>query len=68
MLEWMGSNEGLERAVDTIRKIYRVDVPQTAVEWADENFYLSAESSGTVGRWATLPYQVAILNCMGVRV
>ncbi len=40
-------------------------LPLTAVEWADENFYLSAESSYTEGRWETLPFQVAILNAMG---
>ncbi|MBY6104898.1 phage terminase large subunit family protein [Ferrimonas balearica] len=37
----------------------------TAVEWADEHFYLSAESSYVEGRWETLPFQVAILNAMG---
>lgn len=40
-------------------------MPMTAVEWADENFYLSAESSYLEGRWETLPFQVAILNSMG---
>ena len=40
-------------------------LPLTAVEWADENFYLSAESSYIEGRWETLPVQVAILNAMG---
>lgn len=39
--------------------------PQTPVEWADENFYLSSESSYQEGRWETLPFQVAILNAMG---
>lgn len=39
--------------------------PQTPVEWADENFYLSSESSYQEGRWETLPFQVAILNSMG---
>lgn len=40
-------------------------VPMTPVEWADENFYLSSESSYQEGRWETLPFQVAILNAMG---
>lgn len=40
-------------------------IPQTPVEWADENFYLSSESSYQEGRWETLPFQVAILNAMG---
>ncbi|PSJ23824.1 terminase [Halomonas sp. ND22Bw] len=39
--------------------------PMTAVEWADENFYLSSESSYHEGRWETLAFQVAILNAMG---
>ncbi len=44
--------------------LYR-PAPQTPVEWADENFYLSSESSYQEGRWETLPFQVAILNAMG---
>lgn len=39
--------------------------PMTAVEWANEHFYLSSESSYHEGRWETLPFQVAILNAMG---
>ncbi|MBY5992507.1 phage terminase large subunit family protein [Ferrimonas balearica] len=37
----------------------------TASEWADENYYLSAESTYLEGRWKTLCWQVAILNAMG---
>ena len=40
-------------------------MPMTATEWADENFYLSAESSYIEGRWQTLPFQKAILNSFG---
>lgn len=43
----------------------KVPFPQTAVEWADENFYLSGESSAIPGRWETLPFQAGILNAMG---
>lgn len=43
----------------------KTKVPVTAVEWADECFYLSAESSYIKGKWLTRPYQVAILNAMG---
>lgn len=43
----------------------RRDAPQTPVAWADDNFYLSSESSYQEGRWETLPYQVAMLNAMG---
>lgn len=32
--------------------------------WADEHFYLSAESSGVQGAWQTLPYQKAIMNAI----
>ncbi|MBB7089342.1 phage terminase large subunit family protein, partial [Escherichia coli] len=40
-------------------------LPVTTVEWADQNYYLSPESSYLAGRWKTLPFQVAIMNCMG---
>lgn len=33
-------------------------------QWADENFYLSAESAATPGRWHTLPYQRGILDAV----
>ena len=39
--------------------------PMSLSEWADENFYLSSESSYTEGRWKSLPFQVAILNAIG---
>lgn len=39
--------------------------PMTLVEWADENFYLSSESSYIEGRWETLPFQVAPMNAIG---
>lgn len=31
-------------------------------EWADEHFYLSAESAAEPGRWKTLPYQRGIMD------
>jgi len=37
----------------------------TVSEWADKNFYLSAESAYIEGDWQTMPYQVAPLNAMG---
>ncbi|EFG9843680.1 phage terminase large subunit family protein [Shigella boydii] len=40
-------------------------LPVTAVEWADQNYYLPKESSYGEGEWKTLPFQVAIMNCMG---
>ena len=33
-------------------------------EWADENAYLSAESSAEGGRWRTLPYQKGIMDAI----
>lgn len=38
--------------------------PLSLSEWADEHFYLSAESSSIPGRWETLPYQKAIMDCI----
>ncbi len=38
--------------------------PQRLSQWADREFYLSAESSYTEGNWACYPWQVAILDCM----
>jgi len=37
----------------------------TAVEWADEHFYLSPESSYVEGHWTTQPVQIGPLNAMG---
>ncbi len=36
----------------------------TLSQWADENYYLSAESSSIVGAWETMPYQKAIMNAI----
>lgn len=33
-------------------------------EWADANFFLSAESSAEPGRWTSFPYQVGIMNAI----
>ena len=44
--------------------LYRPE-PQTAVEWADDNYYLPKESAYQEGRWETLPFQRAIMNAMG---
>lgn len=45
--------------------VMKKPIPQTVTEWANENFYLSSESSYSEGRWETMPFQVAILNAMG---
>lgn len=63
------TSEQHEACVAAIRegfsKTLGVRMPLTASQWADEHFYLSPESSGTEGRWETLPYQVGILDVMG---
>ncbi|EIU1659224.1 phage terminase large subunit family protein [Pseudomonas aeruginosa] len=59
---WMDS---LQKAVRRgLMALYK-EPPKTPVEWANEHFYLSSESSYQEGRWETLPFQVAILNAMG---
>lgn len=40
-------------------------MPVTAVEWANEYYYLPKESSYLSGAWETLPFQVAVMNSMG---
>jgi phage terminase large subunit GpA-like protein len=47
-----------------LRSLFR-PVPMTAVEWANEFYYLPKESSYQEGRWETMPFQVAIMNAMG---
>lgn len=59
---WLSDlSRSIELGLDALNK----DPPQTAVEWADNNFYMSAESSYNEGKWTTEPFQVAILNSMG---
>lgn len=36
----------------------------TLSEWADQYFYLSAESSAESGRWKTLPYQKGLMDAI----
>ncbi|MBD9616760.1 phage terminase large subunit family protein [Pseudomonas sp. PDM07] len=59
---WMRS---LVEAVRRGLKSLEVDPPMTAVEWADEYFYMSSESSYGEGKWTTEFFQVALLNAMG---
>ncbi|HAH1768789.1 TPA: hypothetical protein HHI00_004354 [Escherichia coli] len=47
-----------------LRSLFRPE-PQTAVEWADANYYPPKESAYQEGRWETLPFQRAIMNAMG---
>ena len=59
--------ENLKRAVRVGLKAFERPEPMTLVEWADENFYLSSESSYIEGRWQTLPFQKAMMNAIGHR-
>ena len=40
----------------------RIHEPKNLSEWAEENFYLSAESSYVEQKWTTIPWQKAIMN------
>lgn len=57
--------KSLVEAVRRGLKNLEVDPPMTAVEWADEYFYMSSESSYGEGKWTTEFFQVALLNAMG---
>lgn len=48
-----------------LKKTLEARMPLTASQWADKHFYLSPESSGTEGKWETLPYQIGILDVIG---
>ena len=50
-----------QRVAGTVRK----PRPLRLSEWADQHFYLSAESSGTEGAWQTLPYQRVLMDLIG---
>lgn len=62
------SREILEAAAtarELVRDAHRAWKPPPKLslsEWADEHFYLSAESSAQTGRWKTLPYQRGIMD------
>jgi phage terminase large subunit GpA-like protein len=57
--------ENIKRAVRNGLHVLVRPEPMGLAEWADENFYLSSESSYTEGRWQSLPFQIAILNAIG---
>lgn len=44
------------------REAWKPPPKLTLSEWADQHFYLSAESSAQPGRWTTLPYQREIMD------
>ncbi|MGH1542339.1 MAG: phage terminase large subunit family protein [Arenicella sp.] len=55
----------VSQAVKKSLSLLKTQEPLTASQWADQYFYLSAESSYIEGRWKTLAFQVAPLNAMG---
>ncbi len=55
----MNSIKGLRREV---MAAWAPPPRMTLAEWANENAYLSAESSAEPGKWHTLPYQTGIMN------
>ena len=44
---------------------WKIPIPLTCNEWANENFYLAPESSSIEGPWESLPYQIGLLNWIG---
>lgn len=48
----------------TAQAMWRAPPRLNLSEWADEHFYLSAESSAEPGRWRTLPYQRGIMDAI----
>ncbi|MCX2802251.1 phage terminase large subunit family protein [Microbulbifer thermotolerans] len=57
--------QAIKRHLRAGLRVLKRPEPLPLAEWADRNFYLSAESSYTQGPWKSDPYQVAILNAMG---
>jgi phage terminase large subunit GpA-like protein len=54
----------LDRVFVERRGMWRPPPRLTLSEWADEHYYLSAESSAEPGRWTTLPYQRGIMDAI----
>lgn len=46
------------------RETWRPPPRLSLSEWADEHFYLSAESAAEPGRWRTLPYQRGVMDAI----
>ncbi|KZN64041.1 hypothetical protein N473_15685 [Pseudoalteromonas luteoviolacea CPMOR-1] len=57
--------EAIKEAVSAGLGPLKTQIPQSAVEWADEHFYLPEGASQIPGRWSTQPVQKALLNMMG---
>jgi phage terminase large subunit GpA-like protein len=62
------SQKQISNAATSIRLALDVLIrpaPIALADWADANFYMSAESSYAEGAWRTLPFQRVPLNLMG---
>ena len=58
----MSELANIEAVIAAALGAWRPPPKLTLSEWADEHFYLSAESSASVGRWKTIPYQKGIMD------
>ena len=63
---WLGRQRDEQYRAAGKKALYGVQATQKAElsEWADENAFLSAESSAEGGRWRTLPYQKGIMDAI----
>lgn len=59
-----GDPQEIRAAIRAGLKPLEVTPPLRLSQWADQHFYLSAESSYVEQRWRTRPYQRAIMDCM----
>lgn len=62
------NDETLSAITKAMRKgfsILKVETPVSLSRWAEEHFYLSAESSQKQQRWIPYPFQPGIMDAMG---
>lgn len=59
-----GPYANVDDVIRDARRAWKPPPRLTLSEWADEHFYLSAESAAEPGRWRTLPYQRGIMDAM----
>lgn len=64
-LIYQATIQSIKSSIKAGLSVFKITKPMSAVEWCDEHFYLSAESSYQEGPWTTQPVQVVPLNLMG---
>ncbi|CAM4135743.1 phage terminase large subunit family protein [Kerstersia similis] len=65
-MQLVQSNRGvIARALRRGLASFSAPEPLTLRKWAEQHFYLSAESSYVEQRWQAWPFQRAILSCVG---